>query len=159
MTKRINILLLCILFSIFCGACSNEGGGTSISNPPTIPTVSLLPDFDENIFQTTLTDSSAATSLSYLTDPSTIWSNVVINGPFSIAMTNLAELEIWGETVAALIAADTDFSLSSEPTSYLVEDVSIAGVTKTWAVSVSLRDDEFIQVVIYNSTNSKIWAQ
>lgn len=167
MIKTIFKLFLILLLFNACGTTS-EGGGTSISNPPTVPSNSIIPDFEENIPETAVTDTDSTETESlitsdwddtlFLTGPASAWSSLFLNGPITISRNLRRVLRTWGEAVSTKIAEDPNFTLSSTPQSFIVQNKRLLGVMKTWRVSIRATDERHIKVVVRNTEDNKIWA-
>lgn len=170
LTKYTSFIILIILTAVLisCGATISTGGGTSVSNPPTVPSTSLSPDFDDNILETAITDSDASLTLSYLelepndpaylSGPASNWTNLVLSGPFARARLMRYRFERWAEAVATLINNNNSFKISSELQYFTTGSKTLGGYESIWRVGIALTDEDLIKIVIKGGPKNRIWG-
>lgn len=165
------------LFTIAsCGTSDvNFGGGTVVSNPPTVSTTSLSPEFDERISESAtlgdnasseitseLTASDAAfltdTEASYLDGPAGLWAETFLNGPVARFRSLRNHFQTMGERIAAAISSESGFELSETPQILRLGSRVFFDATRSWTVGIALKDDNHVKAVFRDSDTGEIGA-
>lgn len=157
-------LFFLLFFS--CFGCSNKAG-TGVSNPPTRPTQSLIPDFEASIPQTALTaadDNGAFEALTgalsgtltkALTGPASSWTNIVLDGPMRDVRYFGQYNESLGDKVVDAINNDTNFGITQDVSSLVLEDTPLVDLIEDLTVDFSWYDssEEFIKMVVRDNSD------
>jgi hypothetical protein len=166
-------LFLFILMAAACGIDPvSSGGGTVVSNPPSVSTTSVSPDFDSNVPETaTLGENTAATDESaglamlttgadsaYLDGPAGFWAEIFLNGPVARFRQLRTHFYLMGTRIASAVSEDGSFQLSETPRTFNIGSRAFFDTTRNWTVSVSLRNDTFVKAVFSDSDTGQIGA-
>lgn len=168
--RHLSLFTLC--FFAACGANpTSSGGGTVVSNPPTVPTTSVSPDFDSNIFETAtlgenaaLTDESAAfltaaeAGPTSLEGPAGFWGEVFLNGPVARFRLLRTRFYLMGVRIADAVSASGPIELSETPRTFLIGSRVFFDTTRRWSVSASLRNETLIKAVFRDADTDEIGA-
>lgn len=165
-----------LFFATLTAGCGvdpvSSGGGTVVSNPPTVSTTSVSPDFDSNIPETatlgtnsSLTDESAeiamlttAADSAYLDGPAGFWGDIFLNGPVARFRQLRTRFYQMGVRIASAVSEDGSFDLSETPRTFNIGSRAFFDATRNWTVKVSLRDDSFVRAVFLDSDTGEIGA-
>lgn len=167
MNTRFFIIVLLLLAASAAG-CGTNGAGTGVSNPPTVPSTSFVPDFDEAIDVSAITDDSGDVSSlvkeitrpeeAYLSGPAAHWQDVFLEGPVTWARIFREHFFEFGEELAVMANADADFEISEDVAVVFVGARLLGDHYAPWVARVRMLDSGLIRVVIVNRIDGLVWG-
>lgn len=163
-----SLFVLATVAWLACGCAGVDSDalevGTGVSNPPTLPS-SFSPDYDNSIYESALIAEEADTVLltsagmqGFLTGPAADWTDDFLQGFIPKKRGYRESFRAFMTAVDKAVAADADFSLSSEPYLLRLDDERLLDPKNPWLVFVTLRDSGFVRVVILNRDDGKTWG-
>lgn len=161
--------LIFLLLVILIG-CSSNNVGTRVTNPPSQPTQSYVPNFETVINEAAListTDSEQQvssglmrTQLSTLETPYSSWSEIVLNtnSPILRAREARESLQAIGDELLDLINQDTDFDVYDGTHTYTLAETILIDEQADWRVEVDVIEETYIRMVFYHPSDDQIWG-